>query len=84
MSYFLFLSCLWEDGGLTGSNLYPAARGDNSGIWTCGYLDLLPFPLLFSTNHSIVRASCLIISFFSLPNRIQGSLKLTLGNVHFD
>ena len=64
VSYFLFLSCLWKDGRLIGSNLYPAAEGDNLGIWTCGYLDLLPFPLLFSTNHSIVRASCLIISFF--------------------
>ena len=62
VSYILFLSCLWEDGRLIGSNLYPAAEGENSGIWTCGCLDLLPSPLLFSTDHSVVRASFLIIS----------------------
>ena len=54
VSYFLFLSCLWEDGRLTGSNLYPVAEGEHSRIWTCGCLDLLPSPLLFSTDHSIV------------------------------
>ena len=63
VSYFLFLSCLWEDGRLTGSNLYPAVEGENLGILTCGCLDLLPSPLLFSTDHSMVKASCLIISF---------------------
>ena len=60
---FSFLSCLWEDGRLTGSNLYPTAEGENSGIWTCGCLDLLPSPFLFSTYHSMVMANCLIISF---------------------
>ena len=32
VSYFLFLSCLWEEGRLTGSSLYLAAEGENSGI----------------------------------------------------
>ena len=63
VSYFLFLLCLWEDGRLTGSNLYPAVEDENSGIWTCSCLDLLPSLLLFNTDHSMVRASCLIISF---------------------
>ena len=67
MSYFLFLSCLWEDDRLTGSNLYPVAEGENSGIWTCGCLNLPPSPLLFGINHSMVRASCLIISFCLCP-----------------
>ena len=65
--FFLFLSCLWEDGRLTRSNMYPAAEGENSGIWTYGYLDLLPSPLLFSTDHSMVKAICLIISFCLCP-----------------
>ena len=84
MSYFLFLSCLWEDGRLTGSNLYPAAEGENLGIWTCGCFVLLPSPLLFSIGHSMVMANFLIILFLPLPNRVQGSLKLTLGRVHLD
>ena len=67
MSYFLFLSYLWEDGRLIGSNLYLTVEGENSGILTYGCLDLLPFPLLFSTGHSIVRASCLIISLCLCP-----------------
>ena len=67
VSYFLFLSCLWEEGRLTGSSLYPAAERENSGIWTCGCLDLMPSPLLFCTDHSMVRASCLIISFCVCP-----------------
>ena len=60
VSYFLFLSCLWEGGRLTRSSLYPNVEGENSGNWTCGYLDLLLSPLLFSTNYSIVRANFLI------------------------
>ena len=67
VSYFLFLSSLWEEGRLTGSSLYPAAEGENSRIWTCGCLDLLPSPLLFSIDHSMVRASYLIISFCLCP-----------------
>ena len=67
VSYFIFLSCLWEEGRLTRSSLYPVAEGENLGIWTCGCLDLLPSPLLLSTNHSVVRASCLIISFCLCP-----------------
>ena len=65
--YFLFLSCLWEDGRLTGSNLYLAIEGENSGIWICGCLDLLPSPLLFSIDHSMVRSIFLIISFCLCP-----------------
>ena len=45
VSYFLLLSCLWEEGRLTGSSLYAAVEGENSGNWTCGYLDLLLSPL---------------------------------------
>ena len=67
VSYFIFLSCLWEDGRLTASNLYPGTEGENSVNWTCGLLDLLPSLLLFSTDHSMVRASCLIISFCLYP-----------------
>ena len=67
VSNFFFLSCLWEDGRLTGSNLYPIAEGENSGIWTCGCLDLLPSPFLFSTEHSMVMANCLIKSFCFCP-----------------
>ena len=67
VSYFFFLSCLWEDGRLIGSNLYSAVEGENLGIWTCGCLNLPPSLLLFSKDHSIVRASCLIISFFLCP-----------------
>ena len=52
---FFFSSCLREYGRLTRSNLYPVADGENSGIWTCSCLDLLPSPLLFSTDRSIVR-----------------------------
>ena len=55
-----FFSCLWKEGRLTGSNLYPAAEGENSGIWTCGCLDLLASPLLLSADHSMDRAICLI------------------------
>ena len=58
VSFFFFLSYLWEDGRLIGSILYPTAEGENSGIWAYGCLDLLPSPLMFSTDHSIVRASC--------------------------
>ena len=32
VSYFLFLSCLWEEGRLTGYSLYLAAEGENSRI----------------------------------------------------
>ena len=32
VSYFLFLSCLCDDGRLTGSNLYTVAEGENSRI----------------------------------------------------
>ena len=71
MSYFLFLSCLWEEGRLTGSSLYSVVEGENSGIWTCGCLDLLPSPLLFSADHSMVRASCLIISFCLYPIELR-------------
>ena len=71
VSYFLFLSCLLEEGMLTRSNLYPAAGGENSRIWTCGCLDLLPSLLLFSTYHSIVRANCLIISFCLYPKEFK-------------
>ena len=67
VSYFLFLSCLWEEGRLNRTNLYPAAEGDNSGIWTYGYLDLLPPPLLLSADHSMDRAICLISSFCFCP-----------------
>ena len=49
------------EGRLTGSSLYPIVEGENSRIWTCGCLNLLPYPLLFSTNHSMVRVSYLII-----------------------
>ena len=64
---FLFLSCLYEDGRLTGSNLYPPTEGENLGIWTCGCLDLLPSPFLFSTDHSMVMDNCLIILFCLCP-----------------
>ena len=64
---FFFLSCLWEDGRLTGSNLYPVVEGENSRIWTCGCLDLLLSPFLFSTYHSMVMANCLINSFCLYP-----------------
>ena len=67
VSYFLFLSCLWDDGKLTGSNLHLAIECENSGIWIYGCLDLLPYPLLFSTYNSMLRASCLIISFCLNP-----------------
>ena len=52
--FFLFISCLWEKGRLIGSNLYLAVECENSRIWTCGCLDLLPSPLMFSTDHSMV------------------------------
>ena len=41
--YFLFLSCLWEDGRLTGSNLYLAVEGENSGF---GLMAVLIYRLL--------------------------------------
>ena len=59
--YFLFLSCLWEDGRLTGFNLYPATKGENSGIWTCGCFDLLHSPFIFSIDHAMFMANFLII-----------------------
>ena len=67
VGFFFFLSCLWEGVRLTVSSLYAVVEGENSGNWTCDYLDLLLFSLLFSTDHSIVRANCLISSFCLFP-----------------
>ena len=67
VSYFLFLSCLWERGRLDGSSLYADVEGENSGNWTCGCLDLLLSPLLFSIDHSIVMENFLISSFCLSP-----------------
>ena len=64
---FLFLSCLWEGGRLNRSSLYAVVEGENSWNWTCGCLDLLLSPLLFSIDHSIVKATCLINSFSLYP-----------------
>ena len=56
---------------LTGSNLHQAIEGENLGIWTCGCLDLLPSPLLFSIDHSMVMANFLINSFFLCPIKFR-------------
>ena len=67
LSYFLLLSCLWEWCRLTGSNLYPAAEGENSGIWTCIFLGLLPSSPSVNEAHSIDIAICLIRSLCFYP-----------------
>ena len=67
VSYFFFLSCVWEGGRLTGSSLYAVVEGENSWNWTYGCHDLLMSPLLFGKDHSIVMVNCLISSFCLCP-----------------
>ena len=82
VGYFLLLSCLWEWCRFIGSNLYLAAECENSGIWTCGCLGLLPSSPLVNEAHSIDIAIFFYKITLSLPDRVQASLILTLGRVH--
>ena len=74
VGYFLLLSCLWEWCRFIGSNLYPVAECENSGIWTCGCLGLLPSSPLVNEAHSIdiaiffIRSLCLCPIEFRLPS----------------
>ena len=67
VGYFLLLSCLWEECRFTSLNLKPTTEGENSGIWTCACVDLLPSSFLLSADHSMVRANCLIRSLCLCP-----------------